>query len=139
MNDTVTKYLEAERVGVLAIETEDGSPYGAVMHFACSYTPLKIFLGTSVNTSKGKSILAREKVRASFVVGTDEEKMITFQATGVVQVASDDEKEQWAGIYLGKFPEKETRVLTPESVWLVFVPTWWRWSDMKNKEIVLSE
>lgn len=139
MNDIVAKYLDAERVGVLAMESEDGSPHGAVVHFACNVEPLEILIGTSVKTKKGMIIHNRGEVRASFVVGTDEERMVTFQANGVVRVVESGGNEDWEKKYLGKFPEKEARVISPESLRLVFVPSWWRWSDMKNKEVFSSE
>lgn len=141
MKTKILTYLQSQRVGVLAVETADGSPHAATVHFAHQETPLLLYFETSTTSKKGEAILHQGSTRASFVIGSDENNMKTLQLDGEVRVITDQEKDNFDKIYFGKFPHKAEKAYDAEQLCLVFKPTWWRftdWTTPKGKEITLS-
>ncbi|HRH26322.1 MAG TPA: pyridoxamine 5'-phosphate oxidase family protein [Candidatus Paceibacterota bacterium] len=138
----VSSYLLAQRVGVLAVEMPDGSPHGATVHFAHTDDTGAFFFATAVTTLKAKALEGKQVTRATFVLGTNEEDMKTLQLDGTVVVVPQDDMEKFTTVYLGKFPEKEPRVNSPQSLLLKFTPTWWRYTDGSRKKerlVLVSE
>lgn len=80
--------------------------------------------------------------RASFVVGSDENNMKTLQMDGIARVPNADEDDFFMDTYLGKFPSKEGKVKDPEALFIIFTPTWYRftnWKTPEGKKIWISE
>lgn len=128
MNEQILEYIKGQRIGVLATENLDGSPHAATIHFAHIDNPMRFIFLTGSDTKKCDSIKANGKCRASFVLGQDEETMKTLQMDGTVEFTTD---ESILNAYFQKFPNNKARHNPPETVILVFTPTWWRYSDMK--------
>ncbi|MBX4199016.1 pyridoxamine 5'-phosphate oxidase family protein [Candidatus Parcubacteria bacterium] len=136
------EYLKTQRVGTLAVEMLDGSPHAATVHFAHTEEPLAFYIQTGTDCRKSEALLKNGSTRASFVVGSDESNMKTLQLDGVAKVANEGEEDHFMEIYLGKFPSKEGKVKDPEALFIIFTPTWWRFTDWKTaegKKIWISE
>lgn len=140
MRQEIFDYLDTQRVGVLAVEMPDGSPHAATVHFAHTRDPLAFFFETYQETRKAQALLGREKIRASFVVGSNESDMKTLQLDGEVHLLAPSDKDIFRVVYLGKFPEKVEKSKDSKVVFFKFRPAWWRFTDWKNPQgkLILS-
>jgi general stress protein 26 len=127
---------------VLAVETADGSPHAATVHFAHAEDPFAFYFETHSESRKGGALLAKEEVRASLVVGSNENDLRTLQLDGTLSILSADQRALFDGVYLGKFPEKTEKLTDPKFLTLTFVPQWWRftdWTAPQGKIILTSD
>lgn len=128
----IINYLEKQRVGVLAVEMPDGSPHAATVHFANFYKGrLEFIFLTEKTYRKVEPLLKKESTRASFVIGTNENDMKTFQMDGIIKIADEQNTKD---IYFAKFPDKKEKFSGPNDIFLVFTPTWWRFTDWTTPE-----
>ena len=111
---------------MLAVCLLDGNCHGATMHFSHQVDPVTIYIQTESTSIKCKKL----PTKASVVVGFSEDTMQTLQMDGEVQLASN--LEDIYKIHYAKNPTAEQYKNDPTTVFLVFVPTWWRYSDYKN-------
>ena len=138
----ILDFITNQRVGVLAIEMPDGSPHAATVHFAHSADPLIFYFETNRDYKKSEALFGKDLSRASFVIGTDEGTMKTFQTDGSAQLVKAADMEQFKSIYLGKFSEKKDKSKDPKFVAFTFTPTWWRYTDFagpSGKVVLTSE
>lgn len=134
MRQEILDYLKTEKVGVLAVEMLDGSPHAATVHFAHTEDPFIFFFETYPDSRKAQPILAKESVRASFVVGSNEKSTKTLQLDGTVQALKASEETFFREVYLSKFPEKGQKASGKKYLLFLFTPTWWRFTDWKAPE-----
>ena len=138
----ILDFITSQRVGVLAIEMPDGSPHAATVHFAHTADPLIFYFETNRDYKKSEALFGKDLSRASFVIGTDEGTMKTFQTDGSAQLVKAADMEQFKSIYLGKFSEKKDKSKDPKFVAFTFTPTWWRYTDFagpSGKVVLASE
>ena len=136
------EYLKTQRVGVLALEMLDGSPHASTVHFANAEEPFVFYYETYRPYRKAEVLFDKERSRASFVVGTNEDEMKTLQIDGFVELVKPEEKEHFDSVYFAKFPDKKEKSGDTKFVFFKFVPTWWRftnWNTPKGKKIWVSE
>ncbi len=130
----VLEFLESNRVGVLSVLLKDGSPHGATVHFSHQNNPAKFFFLTDRTYRKCEALLEGGLVRASFVIGFSEEEMKTLQLDGTVRIVSDGEElAALKKIHFQKIPTAKEHENDPDSVFLEFTPTWWRYTDYNTK------
>lgn len=134
MNPQILDYLDTQRTGVLAVEMPDGAPHGATVHFAYTKEPFVFYFETNRDYKKSEALFARDNSRASFVIGTQESEMKTFQMDGTVSLVNSEDMDHYRAVYLGKFNEKQDKSQDPKFVAFTFTPTWWRFTDFKNPE-----
>ncbi len=136
----ILDFITSQRVGVLAIEMPDGSPHAATVHFAHTDDPLIFYFETNRDYKKSEALFGKDLSRASFVIGTDEGTMKTFQTDGTAQLVKSDDMEQFKLIYLGKFDEKKDKSMNPKFVAFTFTPTWWRYTNFSgtNGKVILT-
>ena len=142
MNQAILDYIKTQRAGVLAVEMLDGSPHAATVHFAHTENPLVLYFETDRDYRKSEPLFGREVTRASFVIGSNETDMKTFQLDGEARLAKGTEKEVFDQVYFGKFPEKLKKSQNPKCVFFLFIPKWWRftdWTTPNGKVILTSE
>ncbi len=140
--EEINKYLHEERIGVLAVEMLDGSPHAATVHFSFNEKENIFNFETYKEYRKAEAILNKEKVRASFVVGVNEEKMKTLQMDGVVKLLVGEDFKNFEENYFTKFPNKLEKYKVGGFVCFSFTPTWWRftdWTGPNGKVIINSE
>lgn len=136
----ILDFITSQRVGVLAIEMPDGSPHAATVHFAHTDDPLIFYFETNKDYKKSEALFGKDVSRASFVIGTDEGTMKTFQTDGSAQLVKAADMEQFKSIYLGKFSEKKDKSKDPKFVAFTFTPSWWRYTNFSgpNGKVVLT-
>jgi general stress protein 26 len=127
-------YLNTQRIGVFAVEMLDGSPHAATVHFAHTDEPFQFLIRTSVDSLKSQPLIKHGEIRASFVIGVDENNMKTFQLNGIARIIPKHEEETFSDIFMAKFPTKEVKVNDPKTACIMFTPTWWRFTDWKTPE-----
>ncbi len=128
MEIEVVKFVEDQRVGVLAVAMEDGSVHGATVHFAHVKDPLTFVFLISPKSKKAEPLLLAESP-ASFVIGTDEGTMKTMQIDGMAQIT---ESAELRSAYFAKFPDKLEKF--PDGILIALTPSWWRFTDMKHPD-----
>lgn len=131
MTEDIHAFLGENRIAVLTVEMPDGAPHSATVHFAHKDEPLAFIFLTGQATRKAEPLLNGKNARASLVIGTDETQMKTFQLDGTAMLTDADEYKE---AYFSKFPEKKETYNEATSVFIVFIPTWWRYTDMKSPE-----
>src|SRR6201995_3196191 len=103
MDENIFEYLDTQRVCVLAVEMPDGSPHAATVHFAYAKEPLEFVFKTERSYRKVEPLLEKDEVRASLVIGMQEEEMKTLQMDGIVSLTDHPEH---INTYHGKFTDK---------------------------------
>lgn len=130
----VLAYLQTQRIGVFAIELLDGSPHAAAIHVAHTEHPFAFYMQTGSGCRKSEPLLRNGSARATLVIGMDEHNMKTLQMDGIARIPQESENDAFLDVYLSKFPSKEKRAKNPEAVFIIFTPTWWRFTDWTTPE-----
>lgn len=133
MDSRVYDLIRKERTCVLSILQEDGTPHAATVHFSHTEDPLKFFIQTSNKTLKAQPFLNDDTGKAAIVLGFSEEEWVTLQLHGDIRAVSDpSELEAIYKIHYAKNPDAE-QYRGPNTVFLEFVPTWWRYTDLNTE------
>lgn len=130
MDAKVIEFLEKERVSVLTTLLEDGSPHSAAMVFVFNKDANEVYFLTDKASKKCALLRNGTFVRASVVLGFSEQDMVTLQMDGEVKVVAADAVENARALYLAKYPDHK-RYDNEASEYLVFKPSWWRYTDFK--------
>jgi general stress protein 26 len=139
MNSNIIEFIKKERVGVLSVVLADGTPHSATVHFSESIEPLKFFIQTTNSTTKVKPFLSGEPGKAAFVIGFSEKDWLTLQMRGSVRIVSDkNELEEVCRIHYKKQPAAE-EYKGPQTVFLEFTPTWYRFTDFNTDPETIIE
>lgn len=132
-------FLNKERVCSLSTLLKDGSPHAAALHYSHNDNPLEIYISTENNSRKCEAILNGDIVKGSFVIGFGEEEFITYQADGDVRIVKDQkELEKVHKIHYKKHPSSEKWKDDPATVFIVFTPRWWRYTEYKPKFMAIE-
>jgi uncharacterized protein YhbP (UPF0306 family) len=140
MDTQALEYLHSQRVGVLALETANGSVHGATVHFAANADATKFFFLTAPTSRKMEGFAAKPELQATFVVGSSEADMRTLQIDGTARLLHEDERAEFESVYIGTFDMKKEKFSTDTP--FVLIPTWWRftdWTTPEGKRITCSE
>jgi hypothetical protein len=127
-------YLTTQNIGVLAVEMVDGAPHAASMHVAHTENPLVFYMRTGKGTMKCEPLLKNGSTRASLVFGADKSNMKTLQIDGTLRLTQESEDSGFMEVFFGKFPNKDGNVKDANTVFLIFTPTWWRYTDWTTPE-----
>jgi general stress protein 26 len=126
MQDEMIQFIRSQQTGVFAVEMLDGSPHGATLHFAYTENPLQFIFLTERKYKKAEPFLRRGKVRATFVIGTNDGVMQTVQLDGTASLTEDT---SLIDVYYNKFTDLDKKNLDENDIFLMFTPTWWRYTD----------
>ena len=140
MHKKVLDFLTKHRVCSLTTLLPDGLPHAAALHFSHKNEPLEMYFSTENTNRKCKGLLKGETVKGSVVVGFSEEEWITFQMDGEVTAVLDkSELKKVHKIHYPKHPDSEKYKDEQATIFLKFVPKWWRYTDYNTKpETILS-
>lgn len=138
MDGLALELLQREKICALAVAMADGAPHAAALHYSEQTDPVTLFFQTFPSV-KTKVIEERGgTAKAAVVVGMDENDMKTLQMRGDIHIISDSaEQEAVFKIHYAKHPEAEKR-RSELTILLAFVPTWWRYTDLKGKKRIES-
>lgn len=139
MNETILDFLTKNRVSSLTTLLPDGTPHGAALHYSHIAEPLTLYFSTKNTSRKCEGLLNGETSKASVVIGFSEDEWITLQLDGEVKALEKDQLENIHKVHYAKHPNSEQFKDAPETVFLAFTPTWWRYTDHNTKpETIIS-
>lgn len=128
MDQKILDLVAKERVCSLSICRPDGTCDAAAMHFSHSADPFVIYIQTENTSRKCRDLPAS----TSIVIGFNEETMTTLQLEGRIQTVSDaSQLPDIHKIHYAKHPHAEQYKSDPATVFLIFTPSWWRYTDYK--------
>lgn len=133
--DEVFRFMDGERLAVLATASEDGQPEAALMGFAV--TPELDIVFDTVNTYRKYPNL-KKNPRVAWVIGCT--SRITVQYEGVAEELAGAELAKYKDLYFEKFPdgrERESRL--PGMTYFVVRPKWVRYCDYDPKARRIEE
>lgn len=138
MDNRILDFLTKHRICSLTTILPSGTPHAAALHFSHSENPFMLYFSTQNSSRKCQGLLNGETVQGAVVVGLSEEEWITVQMEGNVKAISDKtELGKIHQIHYSKHPHSEKYKNDPETLFLAFVPTWWRYTDYNTKPITL--
>lgn len=133
MNPTILNFLSKHKIGVISVTLTDGSLHSATVHYSHTENPFRIFIQTTNDTLKVQPFLNGQSGKGAMVIGFSEEDWLTLQMHGIVRMVSDlKELEEVHNINFQKYP-KSKRHIGPDTVFLEFTPTWWRYTDFNTR------
>ena len=122
--EEVYRFLNRERLAVLATIDQKGQPEAALMGFAV--TPeLEIIFDTVKSSRKYPNL--RNNPRVAWVIGCTSE--ITVQYEGVAREVEGEELTKYKKTYFAAFPDGPARESWPGITYFVVRPTWVRYCD----------
>ncbi|TSC88112.1 MAG: hypothetical protein G01um101416_135 [Microgenomates group bacterium Gr01-1014_16] len=129
MNQKILDFIAKERVCVLSICRPEGTCDAAAMHFSHSSDPFVIYIQTENTSRKCRNLPAS----ASIVIGFNEENMTTLQLEGQIKIISDPSQlPAIHQIHYTKHPHAEQYKSDPATIFMVFTPSWVRYTDYKT-------
>ena len=130
MDKKVFDFLKNHRVCSLTMLLRDGSPHAAALHYSHKSDPLELYFSTENTSLKIQALLDGKSTKASVVVGFSEEEWITLQMDGEVKAIFDSgELKRVHVIHYAKIPDAEQYKNDPATIFLKFIPEWWRYTD----------
>lgn len=135
MDTRIIDFLTNQRICVLTTILPDGTPHSATMHFAMREKPFQFIFFTKDISRKCEHFRVGRQYPASFVVGFDENKMVEFQATGIIKKVNKVLAKLGEKTFATKFKGSK---LDAEHVVLEFSPKWWRYTEYKPKKLILE-
>lgn len=137
VTDSILKFLEVNGICALSVVLPDGSIHSASMHFSHNNNPFELYFSTERSSRKCTGLLNGEVVKASVVVGVDDKMWKQLQISGDITMVSDsDELKRIMSIHYTKHKESEKYKDDPETVFLKFTPTWWKYTDFNTDQII---
>ncbi len=134
MDKRIFDFVNKNRISVLSTVLPSGTPHSAALHYSSSNEPFKIFFSTDKTSRKCQDLLDGKTGKASVVIGFDENEMVTLQGEGEVQAIFDKQELLEAQkVHYKKYPDSEKWKDDQDSIFLVFIPTWWRYTEFKPK------
>jgi len=138
MNEQIRAFLSKHTICSLTTLLPDGSPHAAALHYSHAENPVALYFSTENTSRKCKGLLNGETVKSSVVVGLSEEEWITLQMDGEVTAIVDKaELEKIHQIHYTKHPSSAKYKEEPETIFLAFTPTWWRYTDYNTKPLTV--
>jgi general stress protein 26 len=132
--EDVYRFMDGERLAVLATVSEDGQPEAALMGFAV--TPgLEMIFDTVKSSRKYPNL--KKNPRVSWVIGCTTE--VTVQYEGVAEELSGAELAECKKTYFAKFPDGPERESWPGITYFVVRPTWVRYCDYNPRTRRIEE
>ena len=140
MNQQIKDFLKKERVGAFSIVLLDGSPHVAIVHYSHTENPLKFFIQTSNKSVKFSPFVSGGTAKAAMVIGSSEKDWLTFQMRGNARaVTNPEELDSIYQIHYPKHPDAEKWKDDPETAFIGFTPTWWRFTDYNTTPETITE
>ena len=140
MDSKILNFLNNNRVSVFTTLLPDGSPHSAALHYSHVEEPLTLYFSIENTSRKCQDLLTGKTVKASVVIGFSEQEWITIQMDGSARLVSDSLELQSAkAIHYPKHPNSQKFENDPATVFLAFIPTWYRYSEFKSAPPVKIE
>ncbi len=133
MDQKIFDFLAKHRVCSLTTLLPDGSPHAAALHYSHSGNPPVLYFSVENTGKKCEALLDGSDGKASVVIGFSEEEWVTLQLDGDIRIHRKDELPSIHAVHYAKHPNAAQYKNDPATVFLVFAPTWWRFTDYNTK------
>lgn len=138
MDSKITDFLTKSCVCALTTLLKDGMPHAAALHYSHTTEPFEMYFSTENTSRKCEALLDGGTTKGAVVVGLSEEEWITLQMDGeVVAVTDAEELKKVQDIHYAKHPSSAKYKDDPATIFLKFMPTWWRYSDYNTKPMTV--
>lgn len=141
ITNEITSFLSTERVGVLTTLLSNGVPHGAAVHYSFVVDPLLFYFSVDITSRKCEQIKVNKKSKAALVLGVSEKDWRTMQLEGEVeQLTIPSDITSVKAIHYQRNPGSQIFDKDPNTIFLRFIPSWWRYSDFNTRppKIILS-
>ena len=130
----LSQLLGKTKIGVLSTVGTEGQPQSAVTDF--TVTPdLEFIIGTSSDSRKAANLAHNHQ--ASYVLGWDDR--ITLQMDGEARILAAQEFEPYRQVIQDKNPASAVYLDKPGQVYILFTPTWMRYTDARSWPWAIQE
>ena len=132
--DEVYRFIDGEKLAVLATVGENGAPEAALMGVAA--TPVLELIFDTVKSSRKYPNL-KKNPRVAWVIGCTTE--VTVQYEGVAEELAGEELTKYKKTYFAKFTDGPERESWPGITYFVVRPKWVRYCDYNPKARRIEE
>lgn len=140
MNDDIKKFIVENKICVLSVVRGDTSVHAAAVHYSTNEDQTEFYIATSKKSRKVENLLSGSSTQASMVIGFNEETMITHQMDGeVIAITDEAELVVVRDIHYAMHPFAKKFENDPNTLFLKFTPTWWRYSEYKANPPIFIE
>ena len=130
MDKVILEFLEKNRVSVLTTLLVDGTPHGATLHYSFKTDPLELYFSVDKTDRKCQALAQSNEGKAAVVIGFSEQEWLTLQIDGKIKIVEDKDKiKEIKTIHYKRHPNSQKFENDPNTVFLVFQPTWLRYTD----------
>ncbi|MFS8130975.1 MAG: pyridoxamine 5'-phosphate oxidase family protein [Candidatus Dojkabacteria bacterium] len=126
----VIDFIKNHGFCVISSNSAEGFPQSAVLSYS-EFDGTNIIVSTSSKTRKYKNI--KENPKTSIVIGWSTDDFLTLQMDGETTEAEDQQKA--GDIHCAKNEYAKNFRNDPDNKYLIFKPTWIRFTDLKTKEV----
>lgn len=145
----IIEFVKSQKTCVLAVVLSENQPHAAAMHFSHSFhslgedssenlEDLQIFFMTQAESLKVKSFESGNACKAAVVIGVEEGPTPSMQMEGNLEKIVDQGlRDQVREHHFGFYPQSRDYE-KPDSVFMIFKPTWWRFTDYSEKPPKIS-
>ncbi len=140
MQQEILDFLDKESVCSLTVIIDD-MPLSSSMHYSYNFenNELKLFFSTESTTKKASFLNNSESTNSSVVLGFSEVEWKTLQLTGELKQVSSENLQKVKDIHYAKHPESKVYENEPNTVFLEFIPSWYKYSNLSIKPEVVYE
>lgn len=132
-------FLTKERCAVLSLLVAKDTVHSAAMLYSYQVDPLELYFFTESDSRKMAYLGQKQTLNCSLVVGTTEEKKKTLQMNGEILFVTDESYlKKIKHVHYARFP-KSIPYESPKTVFLKFVPRWYRFTDYTFRPPEISE
>ncbi len=137
-SSVLQEFLTSHRVCSLTTVLKDGSPHAAAVHYSHHPDPLELYVSTEKTSRKCQALLDGHPTKGSVVIGFSEEEWITLQLDGDVQAIVDpSELRTVHALHYAKHPDAEEYKDDPVTIFLKFIPSWWRYTNYNTDPLTI--
>ena len=139
MNDqqAFKNFMYDEKVCVLSVLINSNTLHAAAMHFSIDDQALALIFSADITQEKYKGIVNFGTCPAAVVVGISEEKWITCQLSGHLEVTSPEEQSRLKKIHYSRIPSDAAFEMDKNTIFLRFTPSSGKITDYNGDEPVI--
>ena len=138
MDQKVSEYLTRNRVCVLTVTLSDNSLHSSAMHYSPAADFSALYFSTDINSRKCLGLKDHQSTQAAVVIGFSETEWVTLQMSGTICIISDNERltpeavASIKAIHYSRHPASAKFKDNPDTVFLEFTPTCYRYTDFNS-------
>jgi uncharacterized protein YhbP (UPF0306 family) len=139
-HQVITAFLDNEKLAVITTMIDNSQPHSAVVYFSFDQERNEFYFSVDRTSRKARFLGASHTAHGSLVIGFSDTEWKTFQLEGVVQIIADEDQVADAKkIHYAKNPSSQKYEHDGDTIFLVFKPSWYRYTDFLKKPVKIIE